>query len=184
MVSFEVMALLLAGTVLTVVAVTVGAVKLARMVQAASQGPQGQSMPENTSPASPYVDASVFRGLSERLGILEGRLPALIQTLDGYGAISSRLADMEARLPALIDAYDKFSSISLNTEKRRLEQERRAEKKREAAGGDVPEISVKEAAEKMGMATQPQPNSANDLPVQHPSQIGAYGQGGPSRKRR
>ena len=47
------------------------------------------------------VDPEVISMLSQRLAVLEGRLPAMQQMLDGYQAQAVRLGEIETRLPAL-----------------------------------------------------------------------------------
>lgn len=81
--------------------------------------------------------------LSNRLALIEGRIPAMQQILDGYGALTVRLGELEANLPHLADAYSKFSQMVLNQEKRANEKQRRSNNRA---------ITVEEAAADAGLA--------------------------------
>jgi len=135
-------------------------------------------MTETGVPVPSDVDASVLRAIGERLVLLESRLPALQQTLDGYAAMSARVADLEGRLPVLADAYDKFSQITLNADKRRAAMQARADKKDD----DSDEISVGEAAAQMGMAANAREREGNG-PVAPKYPAGVMGKGGSGGRR-
>jgi len=89
------------------------------------------------------VDPEILSVLSQRLALMEGRLPAMQQILDGYGALTVRMGELEANLPHLADAYSKFSQMVLNQEKRANEKQRRSDNKA---------LTVGEAAAEAGMA--------------------------------
>ena len=177
MVSYEVLGLIVIGSLIVVGGLVAGVVYVGRAVRGASLSRDRQPMSETGAPVPSDIDASVLRAIGERLVLLESRLPALQQTLDGYAAVSGRIADLEGRLPVLADAYDKFSQVTLNADKRRIMQEQRADKK----AADNEELSVGEAAAQMGLAGEaPKGNSkpADDRPA------GVLGAGGNPVRRR
>jgi len=88
------------------------------------------------------VDSDVIRILSERLALIEGRIPAMQQVLDGYAALGIRMGELEANLPHLADAYSKFSQMVLNQEKRANEKQRRADNKQITVGDAVADAGL------------------------------------------
>jgi len=106
--------------------------------------PSPETGPISVPAKNTLVDIDVLSMMSQRLAVLEGRLPALQQMLDGYGALSTRVAEMEARLPTLADAYDRFGTLVVNAEKRRRESDRHHKNK---------PLSVEEVAAQAGLAT-------------------------------
>jgi len=161
MVSYTVLALVVLGTLVTVGTVTAGAWWLGGLVRRLQSETHGHHHAHKGGVPSPLDDSSL-RILSERLSIIEGRIPALQQTMDGYGAISTRLSALEANLPAVVEAYDKFSQVSLNADKRMAERERRAGKKKDAE--DSEGLTVAQAADQMGLAANAEPAQAAAAP--------------------
>jgi len=109
----------------------------------ASGGLAASAAPIQAPAPIPLVDPEVLTSLSQRLALLEGRLPALQQLLDGYGAMATRMAELEARLPSLVDAMDRYSNQLVNAEKRTANRERTEKNKK---------LTVDEAADQMGLA--------------------------------
>jgi len=115
-----------------------------RRVRAVSVGGLDHAGPAQPAQApTQLVDFESLRLLSERLALVEGRIPAMQQLLDSYGALATRMAELEANLPHLADAYSKFSQMVLNQEKRANEKERRSNNRA---------ITVDEAAAEAGLA--------------------------------
>lgn len=135
-----------------------------------SLGAEKQPIP--AAPPPTLVDPQVIRVLSERLSVLEGRVPAMQATNDGYAALAIRVAEMEARLPTISDAYDKYSQMVLNADKRAADRDKR---------GRSRALSVEEAAAQMGLAGDPKAavdekkNASASLP-------GVMGSGGNVRR--
>jgi len=126
--------LLLSGVVITV------AYRTASRRAVGSPGAEKQPIP--AAQPTELVDPQVLRVLSERLSTLEGRLPVLQATVDGYGAIAMRLAELEARMPTISDAYDRFGQMVLNADKRAADRDKRQRNKT---------LTVEEAAAQGGM---------------------------------
>jgi len=171
MVSYTVLALVAAGTLLVGCAVVAACVWVANTVRALRSVSPGHhlAIPQGDAPSD--VDISSLRMLSQRLAVLEGSVQPMQQVLDGYAALATRVAGIESALPAVIDAYDKFAQTTLNAEKRRDTRERNSKKK-----GDDDEISVEAAAAQMGMAS-----NADPAPVETQSngkRAGVLGRGG------
>jgi len=177
MVSYEVLGMIVMGSLLIVGALVAGIVYVGRAVRGASLSQVRQPMTETGASVPSDIDSSVLRAIGERLVLLESRLPALQQTLDGYAAMSGRIADLEGRLPVLADAYDKFSQVTLNADKRRIMQEQRADKK----SADSDEMTVAEAAGQMGLAGEAAKTN-NKPPADRPA--GVLGAGGNPVRRR
>ena len=126
------------------VAVTLTFIVTRALSRKAAPVPSPVQGPISAPAKNTLVDVDVLSIMSQRLAVLEGRLPALQQLLDGYGALSTRVAEMEARLPTLADAYDRFGSLVVNAEKRRRESDRHQKNK---------PLSVEEVAAQAGLAT-------------------------------
>lgn len=133
---------------------------------------------DHAGPAQPahaptqLVDPDILSVLSQRLALMEGRLPAMQQILDGYAALTVRMGELEANLPHLADAYSKFSQMVLNQEKRANEKQRRSDNRA---------ITVEEAAAEAGMAAGGVPtNRLVDQPADRPERragvLGGNGQ--------
>jgi len=129
----------------------------------------GTAQPTHTP--TQLVDTVSIQLLSERLAMIEGRIPAMQQILDGYAALGVRLGELEANLPNLADAYSKFSQMVLNQEKRANERTRKVTNR---------QITVEEAAADAGLAatataeTFAQP--AIDVPGRRAGVLGGNGQ--------
>lgn len=172
MVSYTVLALVAAGTLLVGCVVAAGFVWVANTVRAlrSASSSHNLTIPQGDAPSD--VDISSLRMLSQRLAVLEGSVQPMQQVLDGYAALATRVAGIESALPAVIDAYDKFSQTTLNAEKRRDTRDRNSKKK----GDDEDGVSVEQAAAQMGMAGNPEP-----APVETASngkRAGVLGRGG------
>jgi len=141
-------------------------------VAAGSLVPEKEPMP--VALAETLVDPQVIRVLSERLAVLEGRLPAMQAMNDGYSAMALRLAQLEAQVPNLHDAFDKMSQMTLNADKRAADRDKRGRNKTQ---------TVEEAAAQMGMAANPK---AALLPAngaaRAPLPAGVMGSGGTPRR--
>lgn len=111
------------------------------------------------------VEADVMRGFSERLSVLEGRLPALQQMLDGYAGLSVRISEMEARLPTVADAFERFGTLVQNAEKRRRSSESNEKNK---------QLTVEEVAAQAGLAA----SGAGPASQFNASRAGVLGSGG------
>lgn len=132
-----------------------------------------EKQPMPAAPAQTLVDPQVIRVLSERLAVLEGRLPALQATNDGYASMTLRLSEIETRLPALTDAFDKFSQMTLNADKRAADRDKRSRNRA---------ITVEEAAAQMGMAADPKAALGGTNNTPRPVQTGVMGSGGAPRR--
>jgi len=119
------------------------------------------------------VDPHVIRVLSERLSVLEGRLPAMQASNDGYAAMAIRLAELEGRLPVLADAYDKFSQMTLNADKRAADRDKRSRSRAQ---------TVEEAAAQMGLAGDPKATAPVEAATRTNGTPGVMGSGGSVRR--
>lgn len=149
MVSYQVLAIVVSACVLGACVVSVLIVKVAGMVRALRTSHQGHHPSFGDGSAPPALDDTVVRIMSERLSMLEGRLPQLQIMLDGYAAMQMRIAQMEAQLPNVVDAYERYARVIENSDKSKNERERRANKKQDKESG---EVSVEDAVAKMGLA--------------------------------
>lgn len=133
-----------------------------------------ESVPIPVPHQNTLVELDVMRGFSERLSIIEGRIPALQQMLDGYSGLSVRLCELEARLPSLTEAYDRYGTLVMNAEKRRRSVDQKEKNK---------PLTVEEVAAQAGLAV-------NDGGAKDSSQpatavrAGVLGSGGNSQRGR
>jgi len=150
---------------------TVFLLVLYRISRKAAGPLDAEKRPIPVVPSNTLVDPDVIRVLSERLAMLEGRIPALQATVDGYTALSLRVTEMEGRLPTIVDAHDRFAQALVNANKRTAEREKRGKNRSQ---------TVAEAAEQMGMAAAttavPPPANGGTKPV------GVMGTGGSTRR--
>jgi len=158
---------------LVIFAVTIAlAARYVSRKAAGSLGPKSAPIP--VTPPTTLVDPQVIRVLSERLSVLEGRLPAMQATNDGYAALALRVAEMEARLPTISDAYDRFGQMVLNADRRAADRDKRGRNKQQ---------TVEEAAAKMGLAGDPTaPAPDNGTPQLGKRISGVVGSGGSARR--
>jgi len=147
-------------------------IMLHRISRRAVGPPEPETAPIPAVLPQQLVDPQVIRVLSERLSVLEGRLPAMQATNDGYAALALRVAEMEARLPTISDAYDRFGQMVLNADKRAADRDKRGRNRQQ---------TVEEAAAKMGLAADPKATAPdNGQPTARVS--GVVGSGGSSRR--
>jgi len=74
---------------------------------------------------SEEINSVSLRGLSERLAVLEGVLPALRTQLDNYAAMAQRLQALESYVPGIADQYESLTDAMGRKDKRDKERERR-----------------------------------------------------------
>lgn len=177
MVSYQVVALIVLGTLISFGGL-VGAIVFAfRMARGPSLGAAGPLNPTQAASVPSGVEATVLQGLSERLAIIEGSITALRVAIEQYAALSNRLADLEGRLPSLLGQYEKMTQVTLNADKRASERERRANKKDAEEG----EMTVAEAALQMGLATSA--GQESEPPEAGNPAAGVLGNGGHGSRR-
>jgi len=139
-----------------------------RVVSVGGVDHAGTAQPAHTP--TQLVDSSAIQILSERLALIEGRIPAMQQILDGYAAVTVRLGELEANLPHLADAYSKFSQMVLNQEKRANEKQRRTNNR---------QLTVEDAVADAGLAataTQETFQQHNERVGQRAGVLGGNGQ--------
>jgi len=182
MVTYEVVAYIVAGILVTGCVGIASLMALAWTVRRLTLGAGGAIKPDLTGYAPSGVDTTVLQALSERLAIIEGRYNALVPVIEGYGGVQARMSALEAHIPSVIDVTEKLGQTVLNADKRSAERTRRASKK----DGEEGEMTVDAAlaAQQMGQAANPA-QASQPPALQRPLErrAGVVGQGGNGRPR-